>query len=383
MQTIAQAWLVLRLSDSGTALGLVVALQALPVLLLGAAGGVVVDRVDKRRLLIVTQAAAGLLALMLWVLTATNHVQLWMVYLLAAGLGIVYVFDNPVRQAFVLDVVGPDDLTSAVSLNNVTFNAARILGPAVAGVTIAAVGIGPCFLFNGLSYGAVIIALLAMRQREFFPSQSAVRGRGQLREGLAYVRRTPELFVPVCMMFVIGTLTYETQVTIPLLAKHTFGGDAGTLSALTVAMGIGAVLGGIGVAVHLGATRRNLLWVTVVLGSVMILCAAAPTLTAEIALLAVLGGSSVAFLAVANSTLQLSSPPAMRGRVMSLWSVAFLGTAPIGAPLVGAIGQHFDPRWAVFVGGLAPLLAALFAWPALRRLPGGLRSVAGEHLRVA
>jgi MFS family permease len=152
---------------------------------------------------------------------------------------------------------------------------------------------------------------------------------------------------------------------------------------MTVSMGVGAVIGGIGIAVHLLATRRNLLRVTIALGAVMVVCAVAPTLAVEIIVLAVLGGSSVAFLAVANSTLQLASPSAMRGRVMSLWSIAFLGTSPIGAPLVGAIAQHFDPRWAVFVGGIAPILAAVCAWPALRRLPGGLRAVAGPPVSVA
>ncbi len=382
MQTVAQAWLVLHLTDSGTALGVVIALQALPVLLFAPLGGLLADRVDKRRLLIFTQVGAAVPALALWALTTSGNVQLWMVYVLAAALGFVNVFDNPARQAFVLDVVGPENLTSAVSLNNVNFNAARILGPALAGITIETIGIGPCFLFNAVSYGAVIIALLAMRSSEFYPSASQVRGRHQLRDGMIYVRRTPELFVPICMMLLVGTMTYETQVTIPLLAKHTFNGDAGTFSAMTVAMGLGAVVGGMLIAVHLSATRRNLLRVTAALGLVTVVSALAPTLALELAVLTVLGASSVAFLAVANSTLQLSSPSAMRGRVMSLWSMAFIGSSLVGAPLVGAIGQHFDPRLAVLVGGLAPLAAAAVAWPILRRLPGGLDTVPAGHLVV-
>ena len=383
MQIVGQAWLVLHLTDSGTALGVVIALQALPVLLFAPLGGLVADRVDKRKLLIATQVGAAMPALALWLLTATHSVELWMVYVVATALGFVNVFDNPARQAFVLDIVGADDLTSAVSLNNVNFNAARILGPALAGITIDTIGIGPCFLFNALSYGAVIIALLAMRQSELHPSVPQERGRHQLRDGLAYVRRTPELFVPICMMFLVGTLTYETQVTIPLLAKHTFHGDAGTFSAMTVAMGIGAVVGGMLIAVHLTATRGNLLRVTAVLGLITVLSAAAPTLGSELVVLTVLGASSVAFLAVANSTLQLSAPAAMRGRVMSLWTVAFLGSSLVGAPLVGAVGQRFDPRLAVLVGGVAPLLAAAVAWPALRRLPGGLHTVPSPHVVVA
>jgi MFS family permease len=316
-------------------------------------------------------------------LTSTHDIRLWMVYVVAAALGFVNVFDNPARQAFVLDVVGAENLTSAVSLNNVNFNAARILGPALAGVTIATIGIGPCFLFNAVSYGAVIIAILAMRQSELHPSYSQAPGRHQLRDGLSYVRRTPELFVPICMMFLVGTLTYETQVTIPLLAKHTFGGDAGTFSAMTVAMGGGAVVGGMLIAAHLTATRGNLLRVTAALGVVTVLSAAAPTLPLELGVLTVLGASSVAFLAVANSTLQLSAPPALRGRVMSLWSVAFIGSSLVGAPIVGAIGQRFDPRLAILVGGLAPLAAAAVAWPSLRRLPGGLQTIPSQAVVVA
>ncbi|HEY2301760.1 MAG TPA: MFS transporter [Acidimicrobiales bacterium] len=383
MQVVGQAWLVLHLTDSGTALGVVIALQALPVLLFAPLGGLVADRVDKRKLLIATQVGAAMPALALWLLTASHNVELWMVYVVATALGFVNVFDNPARQAFVLDIVGADDLTSAVSLNNVNFNAARILGPALAGITIDTIGIGPCFLFNALSYGAVVVALLAMRQSELHPSVPEARGRHQLRDGLAYVRRTPELFVPICMMFLVGTLTYETQVTIPLLAKHTFHGDAGTFSAMTVAMGIGAVVGGMLIAVHLTATRGNLLRVTAVLGLITVLSAAAPTLGSELVVLTVLGASSVAFLAVANSTLQLSAPAVMRGRVMSLWTVAFLGSSLVGAPLVGAVGQHFDPRLAILVGGVAPLLAAAAAWPALRRLPGGLHTVPSPHVVVA
>jgi len=383
MQTVAQAWLVLRLTDSGIALGVVVALQAVPVLLFAPLGGLVVDRSDKRRLLVATQTAAGALALALWLLVATHSVRLWMVYVLAAGLGLVNLFDNPVRQAFVLDVVGPTHLANAVTLNNVNFNAARIVGPALAGVTISTLGIGPCFLCNGLSYAAVVVALMLMRSGDLFASPAQARGARQLREAMAYVRRTPELFIPVCVMMCIGCLTYETQVTLPLLAKHTFHGGAGTYSAMSLAMGVGAVVGGLSVATRLSASRRNLLVVTALLGALMLCCSVAPTLPVELGSLVVLGAGSLAFLAVANSTLQLSAPAAMRGRVMSLWSVAFLGSAPIGAPIVGAIGQHVDPRWGIAVGGIAPLVAVVFAWPALRRLPGGLRTIAGAHLDVA
>lgn len=375
MQTIGQAWLVLKLTDSGTALGVVAALQALPVLFLAPVGGLVIDRLVKRHVLMATQIVQGVLALVLWALTATDNVELWMVYALALALGMVLVFDNPVRQTMALELVGPDLLTNAVSLNNVNFNAARIVGPGIAGVVITTVGIAPCFFLNGISYGAVVVAILMMRVAEMHPMPLQARGKRQLRDGLAFVWRTPELRIPVLVMFVAGTLTYETAVTLPLFAKQTFGGDADTFSAMSVAMGIGAVLGGLAVSTRVSASRQNFLVVTAVLGAAMIACAMAPTLSIALALLVVLGGCSVTFLAVANSTLQLTAPPTMRGRVMALWSVAFLGSAPIGGPIVGWIGEHIDARWAIAVGGIGPLVAAALAWPKLRRLPGGLGAV--------
>jgi MFS family permease len=375
MQTIGQAWLVLKLTDSGTALGVVAALQALPVLFLAPVGGLVIDRLVKRHVLMATQIVQGVLALVLWALTATDNVELWMVYALALALGMVLVFDNPVRQTMALELVGPDLLTNAVSLNNVNFNAARIVGPGIAGVVITTIGIAPCFFLNGVSYGAVVVAILMMRVSEMHPMPLQARGKRQLRDGLAFVWRTPELRIPVLVMFVAGTLTYETAVTLPLFAKQTFGGDADTFSAMSVAMGIGAVLGGLAVSTRVSASRQNFLVVTAVLGAAMIACAMAPTLTIALALLVVLGGCSVTFLAVANSTLQLTAPPTMRGRVMALWSVAFLGSAPIGGPIVGWIGEHIDARWAIAVGGIGPLVAAAVAWPKLRRLPGGLGAV--------
>jgi MFS family permease len=376
MQVIGQAWLVLQLTDSGTALGIVAALQALPVLFFAPFGGVVVDRVDKRRLLVATQVAAGVLAGVLWLITATGVVELWMVYVLALAFGAVLVFDNPVRQTIVVEMVGPDLLTNAISLNSVNFNAGRIVGPAIAGALIVTIGISPCFLINALSYVAVVVALLLIRRNEMVAAALQTRAKRQLRDGLSYVRRTPELFIPVLMMILIGTLTYETQVTLPLFAKRSFDGDAGTYSAMTVAMGVGAVIGGLAVAARLRPTRRNFLVVTLWLGASFVLCAASPSLLTALVMMGVVGAASVTFLAVANSTLQLSTIPMMRGRVMSLWSVAFLGSAPVGGPAVGAVGEYFGARWGVFIGGAAPLLAAVLAFPALRRLPGGLAAVA-------
>jgi MFS family permease len=383
MQAIGQGWLVLRLTGSGTALGIVIACQALPVLFFAPAGGLLVDRVDKQKLLIITQVLSGVLALALWVLTATDTVEVWMVYGLGLMLGFVLVFDNPVRQSMPIELVGPELLTNAVSLNNINFNVSRVFGPALAGITIRQFGISPCFLFNGITYGTVVIALLMLRKSELQIQPRQARARRQVREGLRYVWRTPQLRVPVILMFVVGMLTYETAVTLPLLAKDTFKGGAGTYSLFTAAMGIGAVVVGLGYAARMNVTRRLLLRVTVVLGLFMFVCAAAPTQGIELAALVALGGASVTFLVAANATLQLATPPEMRGRVLALWSMAFMGSTPIGGPIVGWIGEHAGPRWSMFVGGAAPLVAAAVAWPILARLHGGLGIGSSPETAVA
>ncbi len=365
MQGVAQAWLVLRLTGSGTALGLVTALQFLPVLLLGAMGGVVADRFAKRRILVATQVAAGLLALTLGVLVATDRVELWMVYALAAGLGVVNAVDNPTRQTFVLEMVGPDQLTNAVSLNSVMVNLARVVGPAIAGVLIATLGLAPCFFLNAGSYLAVLVSLASMRSDELRPAPTQPRAKGQLREGLRYVRATPEVLWPLSMMAVVGTLAYEFQVILPLLARYTFGGDAGTYALMTSLMGAGAVVGGLRVASRTKRSAVGLVRAATVFGVVILAAAAAPTLALELVAMVFLGATSITFLSLGNSTLQLATAPAMRGRVMALWAVAFLGSTPVGGPLVGWIGQHVGPRWGLALGGVATLCVALAAYPSL------------------
>lgn len=372
MQAIGQAWLVLRLTDSGTALGIVLALQSLPVLFFAPLGGLVVDRVNKQKLLIATQVMSGVQALLLWALVSTDTIELWMVYALALGLGFVFVFDNPVRQSMSIELVGPELLTNAVTLNNVNFNLSRVVGPSLAGITIRQLGISPCFLLNGITYASVVIALLMLRQSELHVQPRQPRAKNQIRDGLRYVWQTPQLRVSVVMMFVIGTLSYETNVTLPLLAKQTFDGGAGTYSLFTAAMGIGAVIVGLGFATRMRVTPRLFLRLTIVLGLLMLVAGAAPTLALAVAALVGLGGASVSFLAAANATLQLITPHAMRGRVLALWSMAFMGTVPIGGPLVGTIGEHAGARWGMYIGGVAPLLVAAWARPVLAKLPGGL-----------
>lgn len=363
MQSIAQAWLVLRLTGSGTALGLVIALQFLPVLLFGPFGGVIADRFPKRHLLIVTQGFALAQAATLGILVVTGAVQLWMVYAMAALFGTVTAIDNPARQTFVLEMVGPANLTNAVTLNSVVVNVARVVGPAIAGFLIAVVGIGICFLFNAASYVAVIVALTMMRTEDLNPSPTQARAKGQLRAGLAYVRATPPLLVPLVMMAIIGTLSYEFSVILPLVAERTFGGGAATFATLTSAMGIGAVVGGLATA---GRAREPsdtaLVRAAAAFGVVILAAAVAPVLWVEVAVLVLVGAASINVLATGNTTLQLRSAPEMRGRVMALWAVAFLGTTPVGGPIIGFIGEHAGPRFGLGVGGAAALVAALVGW---------------------
>lgn len=370
MQRIAQSWLVLTLTHSGTALGLVTAMQFVPILAAGPYGGLIADRMDKRRLLVGTQAAQAALALVLGLLTVFGAVQLWMVVVLAALLGVTNVFDTPGRQSFVLELVGPAALRNAVTLNSVLVNAARAIGPAIAGVLIATIGTGPCFLVNAASFGAVIASLLLMDASRFHRGRPLVRARGQVRDGLRYVLRTPALRTPLLMMAAIGMLAYEFQVVLPVVASQTFHAGAGAYGAMTAAMGLGAVAGGLAVARRSEATPAGLVMAALAFGAVILAAAAAPTLTIELVALVAVGAGSVAFLALANTTLQLASEPAMRGRVMALWAMAFLGTTPIGGPLTGWIAQEAGGRWALALGGATAIVAGLLAARTLGRTSG-------------
>jgi MFS family permease len=358
MQTVAQGWLVLQLTGSSTLLGVVTACQFLPVTFLGPLGGVVVDRFDTRRLLIATQAAAGALATILGVLTVTGAVRLWMVFLVAIGLGLVAVVDTPARLTIVLELVKPELVSNAVTLNSVNMNGARIVGPSLAAVTIALIGVGPCFLLNGASYIAVIVALIVLDRATMLPKVVTPRAKGQVREGLHYVWRTPTLRTPLLMMFLIGTLAYEFQVILPVMAENTFNGDAGTYGVMTAAMGVGAVIGGLFVAGKSNHGIDALVRISVIFGVTIALVAVSPTLPIAVAALVLVGAASISFLARANTTLQLSADPVMRGRVMALWTVAFLGSTPIGGPIIGGIGQYIGPRWALVTAAASCLGAA-------------------------
>lgn len=371
MQTIGQSWLVLQITGSGTSLGVVTALQFLPVLVLGPWGGVIADRFPKRAILYGTQSAAAILALALGVLVTTGSARLWIVGLLAFCLGIVNSVDNPVRQTFVLEMVGKTQLQNAVSLNSVMVNLARVIGPAIAGVLIATAGLATCFYVNAVSYIAVLVGLRMMRTGELTPSALVPRAAGQLREAFRYVRSTPVLRGVLLMMAIIGTLTYEFQVILPLFAQFTLGGRAGTYAALTVAMGLGSVVGGLVAASRRRAGPRVLVVAACLFGVTVLAAAVAPDIRTALVAMFLVGICSINFLSLGNTTLQLESVPEMRGRVMALWGVAFLGSTPIGGPIVGWIGQNAGPRWGLALGGVAALAAGALGFLTLGSDQGG------------
>ena len=367
MQTTAQSWLVLTLTHSATDIGWVVALQTLPVLVLGPYGGVIADRIDKRRLMVVLQTFMGIQAATLALLTLAHMVTYLDVCVLAVVLGLNNSFENPSRQAFVLEMVGADFLRNAVSLNSTMNNVARAVGPAVAGVLIATVGEGWCFAVNALSFIAVVGSLLAMDTSTLRPSPPAPRTKGQLVEGLRYVARTPELGVPLLMMALVGMLAYEFQVTLPVLADSVFHGNSVAYGAMTAAMGIGAVAGGLVTATR-GRTGMNaLIRSSLVFGVFVTFAALSPVLAVALVALALVGFASVSFLAMANSTLQLTTDPQFRGRVMALWGVAFMGSTPIGGPVIGWITSQFGARTGLAVGALSCFVAAVIGVVAIRR----------------
>jgi MFS family permease len=354
MQTVAEMWLVVHLTGSGVAVGVTAALQFVPILLVGALGGVLADRCDKRRLLMLTQALMAVPALTLFALTATGATQLWMVYALVFVRGIVLAVDNPLRQSFVMEVVGTDRVVNAVSLNSVIVHTGRILGPAIAGAVIALAGLSLCFALNAASFGAMLIAVAGMDRDALLPSPRAGRARGQVREAVREVASRPALFGPLAMMAVIGTLSFNFQVLLPLFAKFTWHGTASTYALLTTAMGIGSVCGALAAGARNRVTPRLLAGSALLFGAAELAAAAAPLL-AQALVLAPLGAASVTFAAGVNSSLQLAADGPSRGRVMSLYSVVFLGSTPIGAPLVGWLAQEYGPRAGLVLGALAAL----------------------------
>jgi MFS family permease len=372
MQSVAAAWLVLQLTHSGVALGVQAALNFGPILVLGASAGLIADRKDKRSILIGTQIAFAILSLTMWGLLGLGVIALWEVYALTLLQGVVTALDVPTRQSFYGEMVGREDIANAVSLNSAVFTGTRIVGPAIAGVLIATVGLAPCFLIDGLSYIAVIGGLLAMRSTELHRSEGVGRGMGQLRAGLTYVWRTPELRRPLLWMAAVFTFSFNFSVLVPLYATRVFHGDAGTYGAVLAAMGVGSLAGALVMARQTRPTPRRLAWGTAVFGVASMIVAIAPSYPLALLAMLPLGFVSMVFIITANSTLQLTARPSMRGRVMALYGVIFLGSTPLGGPVAGWIAEHLGPRAAFGFGGLIALATGAL----------GLWSVAGFPLPI-
>jgi MFS family permease len=358
MQSIAQGLLVLKLTNSGTMLGLITALQFLPILLFGSMSGFIVDRFPKQKILLTTQIAAGILALILGILVWTHVVQLWMVGILAFSLGLVNMIDNPTRNTFVPEMVGKENMTNAITLNSWEINLARVIGPSIAGILVATVGLAICFILNAFSYIAVVVVLFMIHTKHLHPSPAIAKEKGLIREGFAYIASNPLLRNTLIMLAIVGTLTYEFPVILPLVAQFTFHNLATGYAALTAAMGIGAVIGGLFTANRKKNSPRQLVLAALFFGISMMLVAFSPTLSLAIVAMVLVGASSINFNSIGNITLQLESLPEMRGRVMSLWTVAFLGSTPIGGPIIGWIGENIGPRFGLGVGALAAFAAA-------------------------
>ncbi|MBW8485720.1 MFS transporter [Actinomadura parmotrematis] len=362
MQRVAQDWLVLELAkgSGGSALGITTGLQFLPLLLFGLWGGVVADRYPKRRVLMLTQVSMGVLALVLGLLAISGSAQVWHVYLLAFGLGLATVLDNPTRQSFVVEMVGKEDLPNAIALNSAIFNGARLVGPAVAGVLIAAIGTGPVFLVNAASFGAVLFGLYLMRPAELYAGPVVKRAKGQLREGLRYVRGRRDLVLVLVLVGFVATFGMNFQVTIALVARQVFHTGASSFGLASSMLAVGALTGALLAARRASRPRmRLLLLAPLAFGVFEVLSGLMPFYWAFLLMLVPTGIALMTFTTAANATMQLGVAPEMRGRVMGLYMFVFVGTNPIGAPVVGWMAETFGPRMSIVFGGLIAIVSTL------------------------
>lgn len=378
MQRIAQDWLVLSLTGSATAVGVTTALQFLPMLLFGLYGGVLVDRLNKRRALLVTQTSMALTGIALALLTLSGHVQVWHVYLAAFVVGLATVVDNPARQSFVSEMVGPDQLQNAVSLNSANFQSARLVGPAVAGLMITGVGTGWAFLFNGLSFVAPLVGLVLMRGRELHVVERAPRGKGQLREGLRYVAGRPDLTWTIILIGFIGTFGFNFPVYLSAFADDVFHAGAGSYSLFNTLMAVGSLAGALLAARRGTAKLRVMLAAAVAFGGLEVVAATAPSLWLFSLLMVPIGMFGMTVNVTANTTVQMGTDPAMRGRVMALYMMVFMGGSPIGAPIAGWITDAYGVRAGLAVGGTIAAAAAVVIGLVLARV-GNLRLSVGWH----
>lgn len=369
---IAQTLLVLRLTRSGVAIGVLTACQFLPMLVLGAWAGSVADRSDKRRVLLWTQSGAMLQSLAFAAVVFSGHATLAAIYALALVQGLLTAIDNPARRAFVVEMVPQGIVANAVSLNSAVMTGSRVVGPALAGVLVVSFGFGWAFLIDGFTYLAVLYGLWAMRPDDLHPSVAVARGRGKVREGLRYVRSKPDLLVPLVMTAVIGTFAFNFQVTIPLLATGPLGGGEATFTLMFSVLSLGSLVGALWTARRTDVTNRQIVAAAAAFGATMLVLAAAPGAWTAFPVAIVVGTASMVFMTTSTAIVQLRAAPELRGRVLALQAMVFLGSTPIGGPIVGIVSDVAGARAGIVLGGLACLGAAAWASHALRRPDDGV-----------
>lgn len=370
MQQVAQGWLVLKLTNSGQALGIVLGLQYLPILLFGPLGGVIADRFNKQRLILFTQISFCVLAFILGFLILGGWIKLWMLYIISFCYGITNAVDNPARQTFVIEMVGKEHLRNAITLYTSAVNVARIIGPSIGGLLIVLVGLAPCFIINGISYIIVIAMIFFMKKQHLFLTPREVPAKGQVIKGINYVRSNPILFQILLMMAVVGTLTYEFQVSIPLFAKFTFAGSATAYGLLLSALGIGGVIGGLISAGQKQVKFYMYVGASFLFGFSVLITSYMPTILTATCSMIFVGICSISFTSIGNTLLQLNSRPEMRGRVMSLWAIAYMGSTTLGGPIIGWIGQIGSPRMALATGGITAIVASIWGLILLKNMKG-------------
>jgi MFS family permease len=382
MQRVAQDWLVLSLTHgSGAALGITTGLQFLPLLLFGLYGGVIADRFSKRRILMITQAVMGVLAAILGVLAVTGSAQVWHVYALAFGLGVATVVDNPTRQTFAVEMVGPNDLSNAIALNSAIFNTARIIGPAIAGVLIAAIGTGPVFFVNAASFGAVLLSLYLMRDDDLYIRPRVPRAKGQLREGLRYVRERRDLVMLLIVLFFVAAFGMNFQMTTALMSRQVFHSGAANFGLASTMLAFGAVSGALMSARRKNPRMRLMLIAAAAFGVMEIVSGLMPTYNLFLVSLIPTGLALLSFNTTANAVVQLSVAASMRGRVMGLYMLVFAGSTPIGAPLLGWLAGVFGPRSSLIIGGVVSLVAVVGVVAVMA--PGRLLNAVGPRMAKA
>ena len=385
MQMIAVIWVVLQLTDNGLALGLVSAAQFLPVLVFGAWGGVIADRVDHYRFMLMTQVAFTVISAIFAALMLTDRLNIWAIFVLSLAFGFVTAMDNPVRRTLVVDMVGPDDVPNAVALNSSLMTGSRVVGPAVAGALITGVGVEWCFIVNFVTYLAVLFALVRMDTTKIRSSPMIAKSGGQLREGLRYVWNEPTLRLPIVLLAVVGTLSFEFQVTLPLFAERSLGGNDTTFTWLYSVMSLGSMVGALSIARRRDVSTHLLAWSAIWLGVAMSLLALAPNFALALVAVIPVGIATIVMISGANAVVQLRATPEMRGRVLALTAVVFIGSTPIGGPIAGWTSERFGASAGIWLGAVAALLAGVWTLREIRRLgitpprPDGADSADHSH----